>query len=116
MQRLTPKAIRVLRDRKAPFPEGANNRVKALRHLFKWAVRHEHMRSNPARDVEYLHKASTGHHTWTVEEVEQFERRHPVGTKARFALTLLLYTGVRRSDVVLLGRQHARNGWLKFTA
>jgi integrase len=29
---------------------------------------------------------------------------------------LLAFTGVRRSDVVLLGRQYVRNGWLKFTA
>jgi integrase len=28
----------------------------------------------------------------------------------------LAYTGVRRSDLVLLGRQHVRQGWLKFTA
>lgn len=53
LHRLTPKSIRVLRDRKADLLEGANNRVKALRHLFRWAVRHEHMRGNPARDVEY---------------------------------------------------------------
>jgi integrase len=31
------------------------------------------------------------------------------------ALALLLYTGQRRSDVVLLGKQHVRNGWLRFT-
>jgi hypothetical protein len=28
---------------------------------------------------------------------------------------LLLYTGRRRSDVVLFGRQHVHNGWLNFT-
>src|SRR5262249_1059405 len=27
---------------------------------------------------------------------------------------LLTYTGARRSDVVCLGRQHIRNGWLRF--
>jgi hypothetical protein len=32
-------AIEVLRDRKLAFPEGANNRVKAIRAVFKWAVR-----------------------------------------------------------------------------
>jgi integrase len=50
-----------------------------------------------------------------VEEVEQYEKRHPVGTTARLALALLLYTGQRRSDVVLFGKQHVRNGWLRFT-
>jgi integrase len=38
-----------------------------------------------------------------------------VGTTARLAFALLLYTGQRRSDVVQFGRQHVRNGWMKFT-
>ena len=29
-------------------------------------------------------------------------------------IRMLLYTGVRRSDVVRPGPQHARNGWLRF--
>ena len=41
----------------------------------------------------------------------QFEARHPVGTKPRLALALLLYTGQRRSDVVTMGKQHIdKNG------
>jgi len=41
---------------------------------------------------------STGWHAWTIEEVRAHENRHPVGTKARLALALLLFTGTRRSD------------------
>jgi integrase len=38
-----------------------------------------------------------------------------VGTQARLALDLMLYTGVRRSDAVRLGREHGdRDGWLVF--
>ncbi len=51
-----------------------------------------------------------------MDEVEQYEKGHAIVTKPRLALALLLYTGVRRSDLVLLGRQHTRGGWLKFTA
>src|SRR5215831_18203922 len=40
------------------------------------------------------------------------EAHHPVGTKPRLALALLLYTAQRRSDVVRIGRQHIRNGAL----
>ena len=116
LNRMTGKAIRVLRDRKADFPEGANNRVKAVRRMFAWAIEAELVASNPARDVAYKRRATEGHHTWTEEEIAQFEAKHPVGSKARLALALLMYTGVRRSDVVLLGRQHVRKGWLKFTA
>ncbi len=86
-----------------------------MRRLFAWAKEQELVTSNPALDVRYVSGTTTGHHTWSIDEVEQFEAHHPIGTKARLALSLLLYTGVRRSDVVLLGRQHVRDGWLKFT-
>jgi integrase len=112
---LTTKALRILRDRKQGLPEAGNNRVKAIRAVFKWAVREELVAVNPARDLELIKTKGGGWHSWEVEEVRRFEDRHPVGTKARLALALLMYTGVRRSDVVLLGRQHVRAGWLKFT-
>jgi integrase len=114
LDRLTSKAIRVLRDRKAAKPHAANNRLKAIRYVFAWATEAEHISANPARDVALIRAPSDGHHAWTTEELERFEARHPTGTTARLALDLLMYTGVRRSDVVRLGRQHVRNGWLRF--
>jgi site-specific recombinase XerD len=114
LSRMSARAVKVLRDRKAASADAANNRLKTIRRVFAWGLENDYVNTNPARDVSLLRVTSEGHHTWTVEEVEQYERRHPVGTKARLALALLLYTGTRRSDVVVLGRQHVRNGWLKF--
>jgi hypothetical protein len=75
--RMTAKAIMVLRDRKADTPEAANGRVKAIRQVFAFGVLEhpEHVTSNPGRDVPYLKTGSQGHHTWTVEEVVQYQRR-----------------------------------------
>lgn len=111
------RAVRVLRDRKMETPESANARVKALRGIFAWAMAEEiqGVTGNPARDVKYFKGSDEGHHSWTTDEVAAFEARHPIGTKARLAFALLLYTGVRRSDVVSLGRQMVRDGWLYFT-
>jgi integrase len=50
-----------------------------------------------------------------VDEVQQFEECHPIGTKARLAFALLLYTGQRRSDVIRFGKQHTKGGVLTFT-
>ena len=72
-------------------------------------------RTNPARDVSYLRSRLGGFYSWTIDEVEQYEKCRPIGTTARLALALLLYTVQRRSDVVLFGRQHVRGGWLHFT-
>jgi integrase len=107
--------VRQLRDAKAEMPEAANSLLKTLRALFAWAVESEHVANNPARSVPKLNKPSEGFHTWTVEEVRQFEAFHAPGSKPRLALWLLLYAGgPRRSDVVRLGRQMIRDGWLTY--
>jgi integrase len=117
--RMTPKSVKVLRDRKGiKLPAAANLRVKNIGYVFAWAIDEEDkgVTVNPARDVPRLRSGGTGHHTWTPDEIEQFERYYPVGTKARLALAIFKYTGVRKSDAVRLGRQHARNGWFRFRA
>lgn len=101
--KMEAKHVRKLRDEKGDRPEAANQRVKILRQLFKWAIETKDATSNPARDISYLRSASEGFHTWTTEEVWKYWERHPVGTKARLAIDLLIFTGVRRSDVVTLG-------------
>jgi integrase len=115
LSRMTTDAVEVLRDRKIDTPEAANARVKAMRQVFKFGVKKKLAPSNPARDVEYFKSGSTGFHTWTPEEVRQFEERHPVGSKARLALALMLFTGQRRSDIIRFGKQHAKAGKLAFT-
>jgi integrase len=114
---MSKKAIRILRDRKMDVPEGANNRLKAIRRVFTYGLEahEEYVKSNPARDVAYFKTGSEGYYTWTVEDVMAYAKRHHPGTMARRALCVLLYTGVRRSDAVLLGRQMVQNGILTFT-
>jgi integrase len=65
--------------------------------------------------VEYRKCSLDGFHSWSEEEIARFETCHPVSTRARLALALLLYTGQRRSDIVLFGRQHLRGEWFHFT-
>jgi integrase len=60
--------------------------------------------------VPYLKTNTEGFHTWTVEEIRQFEAAHPIGTMARMAVAVLVFTGQRRSDAVLFGRQHETKG------
>jgi integrase len=107
--------VRLLRDRKAALPEAANHRVRTLRRVFSWALENGLAEHNPAREIRRFRTGSQGFHTWTVEEVAQYEEKHPIGTKPRLALALLLFAGPRRSDVVRLGRQNVRNGLLTYT-
>ena len=113
---LSAAHIKMLRDRRKDKPGAANNRLKYLSSMFSWAIEQTPplLHSNPVRDVKRLRYASEGFHMWTAEEVAQFEERHPIGTKPRLAFALMYYLGVRRSDAVLLGWQHMRNGQIKF--
>jgi integrase len=113
---VTAVKIKRLRNLKRAqgLPAAANNRRKYLSALFGWAVEAEHIVSNPARDVRRVKYATAGYHTWTIGEVNQFIARHSIGTKAYLALCLLLFVGARRGDMVGFGRQHVRDGWLRF--
>jgi integrase len=111
---MQPHHVEEFRDDLAEKPGAATNLIKALRHVFKYAKKRQLINTNPAREVEYLRKGGSGFHTWTLEEVRQFEQRWPIGTQARAAMALLLFTGQRRSDVVKLGRQHERHGVLQY--
>ena len=114
--RLEPRHLVLLGDQHGDTPEAYNGLLKALRAVFRAGVLRGLVKDNPAAAVPYLRsKNPDGFHSWTLEEVEQFEAHWPVGSKPRLALALLLYTAQRRSDVVLLGRQMVRDGVLTFT-
>ncbi len=70
----------------------------------------------PTRSSLRARKVDTeGFHTWTEEEIAVFEERHPIGTKARLAFDLMLWTGQRGGDARVMGPQHLRNKRLHVT-
>lgn len=98
----------------ADRPAAANNLRKVLKRLFAYAVKIGLRRDNPAAATDSF-KAGDGFHTWTEEEIAQFEERWALGTKPRLALALLLYTGQRRSDIIRMGRKDVRDGRIVVT-
>jgi len=86
--------------------------LKAIRALMRFAIEIGLRENNPAADVKLPRMKTNGYHTWTEDEIKQFEERHALGTRARLALNLLLYTGQRRGDVIRMGRQHMRDGFI----
>ena len=103
--------VRLLAAR-AEKPEAANRLRKALRALMKHAIEIGLRSDDPSRDTKAIRVKSDGYHSWSEHEIELFEATHPLGSRARLAFSLLLYTGQRRSDVTRMGRQHIRNGLL----
>lgn len=114
--RMERRHILKLRDAKAETPAAANGIVKALRQLYKFGMLYQLTDKNPAAEAPYLPSTNKeGYHQWTPEEIAKYEAHHPVGTMARLAFDLMVYTGQRRGDVVQWGPQHVRDGRLVFT-
>jgi integrase len=93
-------------------PGTAENLLKAIRGMMKWGVENGELKTDPSAGVKLKRRKSDGFHTWTEDEIAQFEFHHPVGSKARLAFALALYSGQRRGDIIRMGRQHIRDGWL----
>src|SRR6516165_2127278 len=107
---LPPEWIEALLDSKPPH--AARSWRATLRSLCQFGVKRRYLRTDPTANIKQRAIKGDGFHTWTEDEISQFVRFHPLGTKPRLALALLLYTAQRRSDVVKMGRQHIRDGWL----
>ena len=110
MALLPAEWIEALLDAKPPH--AARSWLVTLRSLCQFAAKRGYLRADPTANIKQRATKGDGFHTWSEEEIAQFEAHHPVGTKPRLALALLLYTAQRRSDVVRMGRQHIKDGVL----
>jgi integrase len=79
---------------------------KVMSQLFKWAASVDLIEQNPVEGANRNRIKSDGFHTWTVAEVQRFYAKWHIGTRERLAMDLALFTGLRRSDLHRIGRQH----------
>ena len=91
------------------------NWLKTLRAFLEFAVAEGFLSNNPATGIKTKVPKSDGIHTWSEEEVAQFETYWPIGSKPRLAMAISLYTALRLSDAIRIGPQHIRHGVLHVT-
>jgi len=87
--------------------DAKKNWIKALRGLMVFAIAQQMRTDDPTQGIT-LEKPiqSMGHMTWLEPQVEQYRKRHALGTVARLALELLLNIAARRYDAHEIGPQH----------
>lgn len=110
--KLKREHVKAIIAKLADRPAVANNCLKSIKILMRHAVDAGMRPDDPTLGIKKLRTGSSGFRTWTEAEIETYNTRHPVGSRARSALDLLLYTGQRRADMVRMGRQHFRDGVL----
>lgn len=109
---LNRASVVAARDKRRDTPAQARHFLDTIRALFAWALEAGLVTTNPAEGVKPPKgsKSAEGFPAWTMDDVATFEAKWPAGSRQRLAMHILLYTGLRRGDAALLGRQHIRDG------
>lgn len=113
MAGLRPEHVDKIVASKMGTPAAARNFLKALRSLVRYCIQARVIGADPTAAIKLPALKSAGFRSWTDEDIARFEARHPLGSRARLALALLLCTAQRRSDIVRMGRQHVSGGFLE---
>jgi len=98
--------VKKIVGKKRDTPAAANSLLSMIKILLGFAMEYEMIEIDPTVGIKKFKERARSHHSWTEEEIEQYEAYHPIGTAARLALALMLYTGQRRGDAVRMGWQH----------
>jgi integrase len=103
---------RLVNGRTVGGPAAAARLHEQLIRLFDFA--HKKLRwidVNPAREADKLFDSKgPGYHTWTEAEIAKFQAKHTLGTRARLAMEIALWTGLRRGDIAKLGPSNISEG------
>ena len=72
-------------------------------------------KQNPVAQAASIAVPKGGFHTWTEPEIAQYRAHWKLGTKARLALEIFLWTAQRRGDAATFGRRHLVDGHIQVT-
>lgn len=113
---LAERAKKVVREgRMVGGPFAAHSLRKQLRRLFSYAKRLEWIAENPVDDAERVQMPKTaGFYSWSEDDIAKYQARHALGTRARLALEIMLWTGQRRGDARLLGSEQLKGGYINY--
>ncbi|SPH18763.1 hypothetical protein DEA8626_02307 [Defluviimonas aquaemixtae] len=111
---LTIEDIREFVDSHAAQPSNANRCLGALRAALDDAVGDGTIKANPAKSVDRLPVIGRRCREWSEADIAAFYKTHVDNQLARLVLTLILYTGARRVDVVALGWKNVSGGRIRF--
>lgn len=108
---MTKEKIEAGLEKRRHTPSQARNFLDAMKGLYRWAKKADYVSADPTIGVDNPKRPKgDGFQPWTDEDVAAYEKRWPEGTKERVWLAVLLNTGLRRGDAVVVGRQHIKDG------
>lgn len=106
----------ILNKRALSSTAQAKNLSKRLSTLFKFGLDFGLIKENPMIGVKRVKHQEMHYEMWTDDDIARFRAHWKEGTPQRVALEILIYTGLRRSDAVLLGPGNVKDGLITITA
>lgn len=89
---------RIVDGKKVGGSSSAERLREMLMRLFNLAIRLEWISANPVMLSEPIKHQGDGFYAWNEADIAKYRERWPVGTKARLAMELMLWTGARRGN------------------
>jgi integrase len=108
-----------IRDAWAAHPGAADNLIKSIRSVYKWAMERGEIGHNPAAGIGAINlNPKGGAVPWTAADLRKFREHYPAGTTAHLWLTIQAFTACRIGDAIWLGRDQevhrAGQTWLEW--
>lgn len=95
----------------AATPQQANKTLKRLSQMMDLAMK---LQWPTDKAVDKFSSATEGFHSWDEGEIARFYEVHPLGSPAHICMTLMLYAGAAKVDVVKLGPANVKNGRIEY--
>jgi integrase len=89
---------KVIEGRRQGGTAAAERLREVLLRLFDFAVSDEMIAANPVKLAHKIEHKGEGFYPWTEADIAKFRAHWPLGTKARLAIELMLWTGSRRGN------------------
>jgi integrase len=115
LAKLETRHVNRMIDERADTPVAAMHLRKRLNAVMKWAIGDGMITVNPVTAAKKVSTATNGYRTWSDADIAAYRKRWPEGTPQRLSMELLLFTGMRRSDVVRIGWGDVRDGAIHYT-
>jgi Phage integrase family len=93
----------------------AKHFVTTMRGMFQWAINQPERlaREDPTAGISFKRSKDGkkgGFPVWLDHEITKYETRWPRGTRERVLFDIYQFTGLRRGDATVVGKQHVRDG------
>jgi integrase len=115
LSRINKNAITKGRDKRMQTPSQAKHFVTTMRQMFLWALDQPEklVRDDPTQGISFKRSKGGkkgGFPVWFDLEIGKYEERWPRGTRERVLFDIYQFTGLRRGDAAVVGKQHVRDG------